>query len=166
MLEAIKTYKQSVGAMRLIGKKYSSGRDAWNEWREKGLFDLVKKQININFKDLYEDGDALIGLMCHRDGNHDNFEYWLGYFTPENTPVPEGLEYEDFSQMDMGICWFYEKDENNYDLACEALANIEKAGYIVTTEWTFERYSPNRCEDFNVRPIARDTIMDVGYFIE
>jgi len=104
MLEAVKTYKQSVGAMRFIGKKYPSGRDAWTEWGEKGLFDSIKKQININFTDLYEDGDALIGLMCHRNGNHSNFEYWLGYFTPENTIVPAGLEYEDFCKTDMSIC--------------------------------------------------------------
>lgn len=166
MLEAIKTYKQSVDAMKFIGKKYSSGRDAWTEWREKGFFDSVKNQINIDFMNLYEDGDALIGLMQHEGGDHTKFEYWLGYFTPENTPVPKGLLYVDFPPMDMCICWFYEKDEIHYDFNCEALANIEKEGFIVTTEWVFERYSPNRCDDLMNINKDSDTIMDVGYFIE
>lgn len=155
MLEAIKTYKQHIGTTRFIGKKYSSGIDAWTEWKEKGLTESVKQQINANLKHIYEDGDALIGLMCHKEGNHNNFEYWLGYFTPENTPVPEGLEYEDFSKINIAICWFNEEDENKYDLACEALENIEKEGYIITTEWWFEHYSGNHAN-----------ISEVGFFVE
>jgi len=160
MLEAIKTYTQSMGASRFIGKKYANGGNAWDEWKQKRLFESIKAQISITAQ--IEDGDALIGLMCHRNG----FEYWLGYFTSADTSVPEGLEHEDFPAMDIAVCWFYEKDEDNYDLACEALGNIEKAGYTVTTDWWFERYSPKRCKDFYASEIPEDTIMDIGYFIE
>ena len=157
MLKTIKLHKQCPGAIKYIGKKYASGKAAWDEWGEKGLFESVKKQIGINLTDFYEDGDAVVGLMCKRinDEGKKKFEYWLGYFTPANTPVPEGLEYEDFPPMDMVTCQFYEKDGEGYDLACEALSNIEKAGYIVTTEWWFERYSPKR-----------ENIIDLGYFVE
>ena len=163
MLEAIKTYKiENASGMRFIGKKYPSGGAAWDEWKEKGLFETVKQQIGINLADLHEDSDALVGLMSHRNG----FEYWLGYFTPENTPVPEGLDYEDFPKMDMAVCWFYEKDEfNPWDLAPEGLANIERKGYTVNTDWWFERYSPKRCKNFYATETPDDTIMDIGYFV-
>jgi len=163
MLEAIRTYKiQNTGGMRFIGNKYSDGETAWREWKAKGLFESVKQQIGINLANLHEDSDALVGLMSHRNG----FEYWLGYFTPENTPVPEGLDHEDFSKFDMAVCWFYEKDEfNPWDLAPEGLANIEKAGYTVTTDWWFERYSSKRCKDFYAKETPDDTIMDIGYFV-
>jgi len=53
--------------------------------------DLLKNRIGVNLKELYEDSDALIGLMRHSDETHNTFEYWLGYFMPENTTVPEGF---------------------------------------------------------------------------
>jgi len=160
VFEAIKTYTQNMGATRFIGKKYAGGGDAWGEWKEQNLFESVKTKVGAMAQ--HDDGDALIGLMCHRNG----FEYWLGYFTPAGTTVPEGLDYEDFPAMPIAVCWFYEKDEDSHDLAVEALANIEHAGHVVTTDWWFERYAPTRCKDFFIAEMPNDTIMDVGYFIE
>ena len=107
---AVKAYKQSVPVMRFIGKKYASGGEAWKAWNETDYATQLKEKLSINLKDLYEDGDALIGLMCHTQGDHRNFEYWLGYFTPEGTTVPDGFECEDFPERDIAACWLYGKE--------------------------------------------------------
>ena len=158
---AIKAYRQSAGAMRFIGKKYSSGKDAWETWNE-DISNSLKRQLAINLRDLYEDGDALIGLMCHREGNHNNFEYWLGYFTPENTPVPEGFEYEDFPKMDIGTCWLYGKEDEVFAIEPMALAKLEEEGFESITDWWFERYSPVRATSDK----KGYTIIDICFFIK
>ena len=60
MAKIIKTYKQSIGAMRFIGKKYGDNDRVngtfgikWNDWFEKGLFAIIEKQANL--KEVYED---------------------------------------------------------------------------------------------------------------
>jgi DNA-binding transcriptional MerR regulator len=158
---AIKAYRQSVGAMRFIGKKYSSGKEAWEAWSE-DISDSLKKQFNVNLKDLYEDGDSLIGLMCHKDGNHNNFEYWLGYFTPANTPVPDGFEYEDFPKMDIGTCWIYGKEDEVFAIEPMALAKLEEEGFETVTDWWFERYHPVR-----TAPDKKGyAIIDICFFVK
>ncbi|MCL2434237.1 MAG: MerR family transcriptional regulator, partial [Clostridia bacterium] len=84
---AIRAYRQSVGAMRFIGKKYPNGGTAWSDWDSRPDSDMfLKQKIGIDLKNFYEDGDAVVGLMRHKDGSHRNFEYWIGFFTPANTP--------------------------------------------------------------------------------
>jgi uncharacterized lipoprotein YddW (UPF0748 family) len=69
MAEIIKAYRQNVGAMRFIGKKYDDAERVngnfgakWGEWHEKGWFGEIEKQISGNLKDTYEEGDSYIGL--------------------------------------------------------------------------------------------------------
>ena len=136
----INTYRQSVDAMRFIGKKYESGAVAWSEFHDKGYNDLLLENVNINLKDFYEDGDSLIGLMCHRNG----FEYWLGYFTPENTPVPNGFEYEDFPKKDIVTCWLYGKEDEVFAVEPVAYEKLGEEGFAPIDDWWFERYHPVR----------------------
>lgn len=112
MAEIIKTYRQEVPALRFIGKKYGDGDrvdggfgKCWGDWFANGWFTVIEKQSNQKMKDIYEDGDAYIGLMRCKDG--EPFEYWIGIFMPENTPVPTGFESRDFAKSALGTCWLY-----------------------------------------------------------
>jgi len=167
--QAVKVYRQTIPAARFIGKKYGNEDRVdgyfgakWNEWNDKGWFDLLGEQISGCHKSLYEDGDAAVGLMRHPGGDHSKFEYWIGYFTPAGTAVPDGFGHEDMPAMDIGAVWFYEKDEKKYDLAPEALARLEKDGFIATTDWNFERYSPARLSN----PAINKRIIDICFFVE
>lgn len=135
----VKTYRQEVGATRFIGKKYESGNVAWDDFDD----ELLKSKLNINLKDLHEDGDSIIGLMCHPNGDHAQFEYWLGYFTPAGTAVPEGFEYVDFPATSIGTAWVYKHDD---DWGIEPLAyeKLKADGFDPIGDWWFERYHPMR----------------------
>ena len=163
---AIKTYKERVGPMRFIGQKFSSGGEAWTIMADGCGVDSVEKfnnnihteRIGINLKELYEDGDSLIGLMNHRNG----FEYWLGYFTPANTPVPEGYEYEDFPEVEIGTCWLYGHDSEIYAVEPIAYEKLGEEGFDVDDYWWFERYHPIR----NMPDKKGNAIIDICFFIK
>jgi len=162
---AVKTYRQSVGAMRFIGKKFTSGAEAWNAWGSDldEIHDNVHtRRIGISLKDLYEDGDSLIGLMRHSDGNHNNFEYWLGYFTPENTPVPEGYDYEDFPKTDIGTCWIYGHQDEVFAVEPIAFEKLKEEGFEPIDDWWFERYHPMRSNEDKKGNI----IIDICFFLK
>ena len=136
----VNVYKQSLPPTRFIGLKHESGGEAWDNWNDTH-YALLKNLPGV--KDVYEDSDALIGLMNHRNG----FEYWLGFFTPANTPVPEGYQYEDFPQMEIGACWIYKhEDYPDAELAVPAFEKMKEEGYMPDGDWWFERYHPVRCE--------------------
>ena len=156
---AIKTYKQSIGPMRFIGKKYLSGAEAWKAWDE-NPDDFLKNKIGVNLKDLYEDGDAIIGLMNQR-GGFENFEYWLGHFAPENTPVPEGFEYEDFPKKDIGICWLYGHADEVFAVEPIAFDKLKEEGFDVDDTWWFERYHPIRMQADK----KGNVIIDICFFM-
>ena len=160
---AIRAYRQSLGAMRFIGKKYSYAAGALDEWRHQGLSEILEAQLNGVHKDFYEDGDALIGLLSLRNG----FEYWFGYFTPEGTPVPDGFGYEDFPKMDIGVCWIYGKEDEIFDEGIEDTAwqKLEQEGFEWLPDcgdWWIERYSPKRCTTDNMGY----AISDICFFIK
>jgi len=147
----IKTYKQTVGPMRFIGKKYESGSVAWSNWSSDWDIDSeqwLPKRLGIDPKALYEDGDSLIGLMSHRDG----FEYWLGYFVPPNTPVPEGFEHEDFPKSeykDIATCWLYGHSDEIFAIEPVAYDRLLEEGFDLEDPciWWFERYHPIRSDE-------------------
>jgi predicted transcriptional regulator YdeE/DNA-binding transcriptional MerR regulator len=165
---AVNTYRQNVDAMRFIGQKFSSGGEAWNVWGssldDPDTFNdnVHTRRIGIKLKELYEDGDALIGLMHHANGDYNNFEYWLGYFTPENTRVPEGYECVDFPKMDIGTCWLYGKEEDVMGVEPVAYEKLKEEGYEPITDWWFERYVPMR-ESADKKGYK---IMDICFFVK
>ena len=162
MPAAIRAYKQSVGPMRYIGKKYAAPEEAWGDFDDHHSENLIKL-MGINLKDLYEDGDALVALMSMRDGSHDSFEYWLGYFVPPNTPVPEGFEYEDFSYPAIGTCWLYGKDGEVYGIESMAYERLKEEGFeVATTDWWFERYIWSRSEADSKGTV----IIDICFFLK
>ncbi|MDD4495741.1 MAG: hypothetical protein PHV32_15625 [Eubacteriales bacterium] len=168
MSEIIKVYKQSLGAMRFIGKKYGDGDRIngnfgakWSEWHSNGWFGIIEKQINSSLKDVYEDGDAYIGLM--RRGHDTPFEYWIGIFMPEGTPVPNGFASIDFPARNLGVCWIYGNENEVYMLEGECGDRLGKEGFDVDTEWCFERYT---CPRFTTSDDKGKIILDLCFFLK
>jgi len=126
--------------------RISGGKEARDDWSQKGLYEILETQLNGVHRDFYENGDSPICLMSIRDG----FEYWLGYFTPEGTAVPEGFQHEDFPRMDLGVCWLYGKSDEIYMEGIEDTAwkKLEQEGFELLpdcADWWIERYAHNRC---------------------
>lgn len=173
MAEIINVYRQSIPAMRFIGKKYGDSDRVdggfgakWGEWFGNGWFTAIEKQIGISVKEIYEDGDAYIGLMRGKDG--EPFEYWIGMFTPEDTPVPEGFGHVDFPESELGVCWVYGKDGEVYAKEDKCAAKLGEKGYKIISDekgawWFFERYG---CPRFTTPDSQGNIILDICHFIE
>jgi len=154
---AINTYRQTLNPVRFIGKKYASGGEAWDNFDWASGWDAYDpatdncflKRLKIDHTKIYadgnpQDGSALIGLMRHPDGDHKQFEYWLGFFTPENTPVPEGFEYADFPKTGVGVCWIYGKADEAIGVEPLSYEKLISEGFEPIDDWWFERYVPHR----------------------
>ncbi len=168
MAEIINAYRQSVPALRFIGKKYGdsdrvNGTFAakWREWHNNGWFGIIEKQIDGKIKDIYEDGDAYIGLM--REGHGEPFEYWIGIFMPENTAVPKGFEYIDFPKSAFGICWVYGKENEVFCLEEQCGKKLSAEGFKMIADWCFERYT---CPRYTTPDEKGNIILDIGFLIE
>ena len=173
MAEIINTYRQSIPATRFIGKKYGdddringSFGPKWGEWFGNGWFAVIEKQISVSTKEIYQDGDAYIGLMRWKEG--EPFEYWIGMFMPETTPAPEGFGYVDFPKSELGVCWVYGKEGEVYRNEDKCAAKLGEAGYkIIPNEkgawWFFERYG---CPRFTTPDEQGNIILDICYYIE
>ncbi|NMA82638.1 MAG: GyrI-like domain-containing protein [Epulopiscium sp.] len=166
MVEIVNTYRESFPALRLIGKKYTNkdrGTDGsfsnkWGEWFEKGYFKTMEK-----LGDLQENGGAYVGCMrCT-----DEFEYWIGMFFPEETPVPEGYMYVDIPKGDIGTCWIYGREDNG-ELYGEEPHNmcvskmIEAGWQVAKGSWFFERYN---CPRFTTPDEKGKVILDYCIYL-
>ena len=173
MPEIIKTYKQSVPAMRFIGKKYGDSDRVngtfgakWGEWFENSWFDVLTKQISGNPDDTCEDGGASIGLMRHKDG--EPFQYWVGMFAPQDTDVPDGFEKVDFPKSEWGISWLYGKEAELYMNEGKCAQRLGSEGITVINDpdgscWFFERYV---CPRFTTPDEKGNVILDIGFFVK
>lgn len=171
MAEIIKTYRQSVPAMRFIGKKYCdedrvNGGFAkqWGDWFSNGWFEDLEKYCNL--KTVYENGDAYVGLMRWKEG--DPFEYWIGVFCSENTEVPMGYSFVDFNEADLGVTWVYGKESEVYGQEHRCAESCEKEGYKIIPDeqgayWFFERYV---CPRFTTPDEQGNIILDICHYID
>ena len=167
MAEITKVYKQNVGAMRFIGKRYGendridgSFGALWGDWFTNGWFGEIEKQIDGHIREIYEDGDAYIGLM--RETMKDTFEYWIGIFMPPETIVPDGYDFIDFPAGDLGVCWIYGKENEVYMMEGQCGELLEKEGYDVNTNFCFERYA---CPRFTTPDEHGNIILDICFFL-
>jgi len=171
----VNTYRQSLNPTRFIGKRYTSGGEAWDDfdWTDEWDFDESDsnehflKRLNIDPAEIYKDGSlhdgtALLGLMRHPNGDHNQFEYWLGFFTPENTPVPEGFQHVDFPKTDIGTCWIYGNDTEVFGVEPIAFEKLKNEGFEPTDDWWFERYVPHR-ETMDKKGYR---IIDICFFVK
>lgn len=171
MGEVIKIYRQSVPAMRFVGKKYEDkdringgfGKQ-WEDWFSKSWFEELEKSFDI--KEVYEDGDAYIGLMRWKEG--EPFEYWIGIFCPKNIEVPVGYSFVDFNEADLGVAWVYGKENDVYGQEHKCAEGCEKEGYKIIPDdqgayWFFERYA---CPRFTTPDEKGNIILDICHYIE
>lgn len=174
-MEIVKAYTQTLPSVRFIGKKYSDTDRvdggfgfAWKDWMDNESFKPIIESAGgqLILDQLYEDGDACLGLMRYKP--EEPFQYWIGLFTPESTIVPEGYEYVDFHHSHLGICWYLGQEPDIYGKEDLAMQKLEGQGYKCVTDeqeafWFFERYSPKR---FNVKDSDGNVVLDIGFFIE
>lgn len=173
MAEIINVYRQSIPAMRFIGKKYGDDdringnfSEKWMEWFKNNWFSTIEKQISVNIDEIYKENDAYIGLMRWKEG--EPFEYWIGIFTPETTQVPEGFKYVDFPKSVLGICWVYGKEGDVYGKEDKCAAKLGEEGYKIIPDekgawWFFERYA---CPRFTTPDDSGNIILDICHYIE
>lgn len=171
MPEIIKTYTQTVPAMRFIGKKYGDEDRVnggfgklWSEWLSNGWFEVL--QTTCGSENVYEDGDATIGLMRWKEG--EPFEYWIGVFCPRDSVVPEGHAHVDFPESEFSVTWLYGKEEELFGQEQKCAERLEKKGYRVIPDelgayWFFERYV---CPRFTTPDEHGNVVLDICHFID
>jgi hypothetical protein len=172
MAEIIKTYKEALPALRLIGKRYGTGDFVdgsfgarWGEWFEKGWFDELEK---LGTAENIENG--YLGFMrCNT--NQEDFEYWIGVFFAPGTQVPEGYEFLDLNGGDVGVCWIKgSRDDGSiygmHEQCVEALKNNGMGEFFYDEKkylYHFERYN---CPRFSEQDENGDVILDYGIYLE
>ena len=165
MAEIMKVFRETIPAMRFIGKKYDNFV-FWEEWWENGWFDLLESNMGGTDKilSIWENGAGYIGVERRAEGQP--FEYYIGMLTPVNTPVPEGFLSIDFANLDLGTCWIYGREDEVHDTSACAQKITEQGMKIWQDEngavWSFENCL---CPRFTTPDENGNVILDYCYFI-
>ena len=167
MADIIKVFRESIPSMRFVGKKYSNFGPMWGEWFANGWFDCIESAMGgvDRIKGLWKNGGGYIGLERRAEGQP--FEYWIGMFTPEGTPVPDGFSNVDFPAGGLGTCWIYGKEKEIHNTkACKA--SIQCADMNIWQDsnggvWSFENCI---CPRYTSPDEQGNVIMDYCYFVE
>lgn len=170
MPEVVRTYKQKVPALRFIGKQYGDddrvdggfGRQ-WEQWFSNGWFDALEKACPMAD---FEDAGAYIGLMRWKE--NEPFQYWVGMFFPEGTPVPEGFAAVDFPAATLGVAWLYGREGEVYGMEDLCAESCRGQGMKIIPDqngayWFFERYT---CPRFTTPDEQGNIILDICHFVE
>jgi predicted transcriptional regulator YdeE len=176
--EIVNCVKEHFPALRFIGKRYTdTDRDEhgmfggkWMDWHSTGKF----AALTANSVPSGDVENGALGLMTHTDGVKDSFTYWIGLMFPAGTAVPDGFQYLDLPESDVGIAWIRGKEETGeiyggvpHDASYNKLnengmgALNENAGGANTLVF-FERYN-EPC--FNDKDENGNVILDYGFYI-
>lgn len=173
MAEIIKTYKQSLPAMRFIGKNYGDSQYTnwganWGNAFEFDVFGKVERASGGENKShsLYEDNDAYLGLH-YRNAETGTYDAWVGMFALPGTRVDEGLSYIDFPEQNLGVCWIYGKENEVHSLIPQCPDKLTSAGMIIQSDeygyiGFFER---DQCPRFTTPDEKGNIILDYCYFV-
>jgi len=172
MAEIIKTYKETLPSLRLIGKRYGTGDFVdgsfgakWGEWFQNGWFDELEK---LGMADNTENG--YLGFMrCNN--NENEFEYWIGAFFTPGTEAPDGYQFLDVDGGDVGVCWIKgsQEDGSIYGMhdGCEKALKENNMGDFMYDEkrflYHFERYN---CPRFTEADEQGNVILDYGIYLK
>ena len=172
MEEIIKTYKQTVPAMRFIGKKYNAAGGDWGnygEWFGNDWFGIIEKAAGgaETVHQLYEDGDAYINMLL-RNKDSNPLEFWIGMFVALGTEVPDGFLSMDFPAQNLGICWIYGNDIQFYKILEECKQKIKDEGLELHYQndgsyWALER---DCCPRYTTPDEKGNIIADYCFFIK
>lgn len=173
MYEIVKSYVQSIPATRFIGIKYGDKDRVdggfgykWGEWFENNRFVQLETLEKDEFKSIYEDAEAYIGLMRWKEG--EAFQYWIGMFLPEGTDAPEGYDYIDMPEAKLGVCWLYGPEGELYCKEDKCAERIVTEGNEIAYDkegawWFFERYG---CPRFTEKDEEGKVILDICHFVK
>jgi len=173
MAEIIKTYKQSIPAMRFIGKNYGDSKNTnwganWGNAFETDIFGKIESASGGEVKShlAYEDNDAYLG-MYYRNAETGAHDAWVGMFAPPETPVDEGLAYIDFPEQNLGVCWIYGKQNEVYGMISQCPEKLVTAGMEIKADehgyvGSFER---DQCPRFTTPDENGNIILDYCYFV-
>ena len=164
-----KTFRESIPALRFIGKRYFEVGGHWGEWFCNGWFDAIEAAMGGTEKitAIWENGGGYIGLERHKDG--ERWQYWLGMFVPADTPVPKGFDYVDFpATAGLGTCWIYGKESEVHALCGSCKPAILDAGMTIWHDaegaaWCFENCT---CPRYTTPDGEGNIILDYCWFVE
>lgn len=167
MARIIRTFRESVPAMRFAGKKYPGFGGWWGEWFANGWFDKIEEAMGGTeaILKIWENGGGYVGLERRLEGQL--FEYWIGMFVPAETAVPEGFEYIDFPAGELGTCFIYGKEEDVHDTSgCREA--VENEGMELLTDqgggiWSFENCL---CPRYTTPDDRGNIIMDYCFYVK
>jgi len=150
-MEVVKTYKETMPKVKLIGRRYTNAdRDGsgtfashWQQWFAEGWFDLLKQCESVP-----EAGDNCLGAM-RMTGPDGEFEYWIGAFFAPSATAPEGFEAVELPAGELGVCWLYGNDKSGELFSMEASdlsmgAMAENGLKFAEDGWFLERYNNPR----------------------
>jgi hypothetical protein len=166
-----KTYKHQLPALRFIGKKYTESNPYghWGDFWSNNWFGAIEDAMGgvAPIQALWEDGGGYVG-MERRDKDNALLEYWIGMFTPAETPVPEGLDCKDFPASNLGVSWIYGKEGEVHGFVGECVPALEAAGFEIAqddegTSWQFEN---GTCPRFTSPDEKGNVILDYCFFVK
>lgn len=166
MAEIIKTYREEVPEMRFIGKKYTDFGN-WGEWFANGWFDEIERAMGgvDSILAIWASGGGYVGLEMRGE---NEFEYYIGMFTPAGTTVPDGFDYIDIPACAIGTCWIYGKEGGDTHQTGGCRPALERAGMRVWHDargrvWSFEN---GLCPRYTTPDEHGNVILDYSYFVE
>lgn len=176
-IEVTKVYKEHFPVLRLIGKCYTNDDRSedgfgkqWDEWMGGDKFNVMKQAVGVSPFD-----ESTLGLMTMR-GNMTGFTYWIGLLFPAGTKVPDGYDYLDLPESNIGVGWVCGKLENGeifggppHEAVCKKLAEAgigefrnDIAGQGSDTYCFFERYNYPR---FTEKDVNGNVTLDYGNYV-
>ncbi len=167
MAEITRVYRQSLPAMKFVGRCYREEdkengvfSNIWSEWFDKGLFKPLELPGS---EEPFEDCNAYCGLSeCMPDGD---WRYWIGVFMPPDAAVPDGYESIMMDAGDIAVCWVYGAEPDIYMHCC--LSRLEEEGCKWSPDkngvrWCFERYV---CPRFTEPDGKGNRILDQCFYV-
>ncbi|HBN83730.1 MAG TPA: hypothetical protein DDZ89_07775 [Clostridiales bacterium] len=170
MAKIINTYKQSVPAMRFIGRNDPLKGRGWGDgatWTALGEIEKAAGGSEV-INGFFEDAGAYIGFL-HLDQDLKLLGYWIGIFVPADTQVPEGLDYFDFSPQNFGVAWIQGKDMSDIGKQFgKVIEHLQAAGMEIVLQndgsrFQFERYP---CPRYTTPDENGNIICDYCFFVK
>lgn len=154
----IKSYKEHIPAVTLIGKVYhvedrdSSGSFGanWGQWFTHGWFDALKG-CGKPYADDY------VGAM--RMNKEGVFEYWIGILMASVERVPEGYVTEEIPAGEFAVAWIKGREDGGlYAMHEECMKTFKEQGWtIAKAPWYIEKYV---CPRFTTPDEQGEVILD------
>ncbi len=166
MTELIKSFRESIPALRFIGKQYE-GFGHWGDFWQNGWFETIEAAMGGTDRILaiWENGGGYIGVERRIEGRL--VAYYIGMLTPSDTPVPDGFVAIDFADVDLGTCWLYGREKDVHRSTGLCAPQLAAEGMIPWQDgeggvWSFENCL---CPRYTTPDEQGNVILDYCYFI-